>query len=56
MTSNEVTEEEVQAVVLEQGWMPAGVAVKDYPADLVQGGLVANWDMVMTKIKEKRNY
>lgn len=56
MTSNEVTEEEVQAVVLEQGWMPVGVAVKDYPADLVQGGLVANWDMVMTKIKEKRNY
>lgn len=56
MTANGVTEDEVKAVVVEKGFMPAEVAVKDYPTDLVQGGLVAQWDNIFAQITAKRAY
>lgn len=56
MTANGVTEDEVKAVVVEKGFMPAEVAVKDYPTDLVQGGLVAQWANIYAQITAKRAY
>ncbi len=56
MTANGVTEDEVKAVVVEKGFMPAEVSVKDYPSDLVQGGLVAQWANIFAQIKAKRAY
>ena len=56
MTANSVTEDEVKAVVIEKGFMPAAVALKDYPADLVQGGLVAQWANIFAQITAKRGF
>ena len=56
MTANSVTEDEVKAVVVEKGFMPPEVAVKDYPTDLVQGGLVAQWANIFAQITAKRAY
>ena len=56
MTANGVTEDEVKAVVVEKGFMPAEVAVKDYPSDLVQGGLVAQWANIFAQITAKRGF
>lgn len=56
MTANSVTEDEVKAVVVEKGFMPAEVAVKDYPSDLVQGGLVAQWANIFAQITAKRGF
>ena len=56
MTANGVTEDEVKAVVVEKGFMPAEVAVKDYPSDLVQGGLVAQWANIFAQIIAKRGF
>ena len=56
MTANGVTEDEVKAVVVEKGFMPPEVAVKDYPTDLVQGGLVAQWANIYAQITAKRAY
>ena len=56
MTANGVTEDEVKAVVVEKGFMPAEVAVKDYPVDLVQGGLVAQWANIFAQIQAKRGF
>ena len=56
MTANGVTEDEVKAVVVEKGFMPPEVAVKDYPTDLVQGGLVAQWANIYAQITAKRGF
>ncbi len=56
MTANGVTEDEVKAVVVEKGFMPAEVSVKDYPSDLVQGGLVAQWANIFAQIIAKRGF
>ena len=56
MTANGVTEDEVKAVVVEKGFMPPEVAVKDYPSDLVQGGLVAQWANIFAQITAKRGF
>lgn len=56
MMANSVTEEEVKAVVVEFGFMPAEVSVKDYPDDLVQGGLVAQWESIYSRIVAKRGF
>ena len=56
MTANSVTEDEVKAVVVEKGFMPPEVAVKDYPTDLVQGGLVAQWANIFAQITAKRGF
>ncbi|QDK70325.1 ATP-binding protein [Lactococcus protaetiae] len=56
MTANEVTEDEIKALVAEKGYMPFETPVRDYPLDLVQGGLVAQWDKIFTDIKAKRAY
>lgn len=56
MSVNEVTEEEIRRLVAEKGFRPYEMPVKDYPDDLIQGGLVAQWDKIFTEIKAKRAY
>jgi hypothetical protein len=56
MSANSVTEDEVKAVVVEKGFMPASVPIRDYPPELVQGGLVAQWDAIYSQITAKRAY
>ena len=56
MSVNEVTEEEIRRLVAEKGFRPYEMLVKDYPDDLIQGGLVAQWDKIFTEIKAKRAY
>lgn len=56
MMVNEVTEEEIRTLVAEKGFRPFEMPIKDYPADLIQGGLVAQWDKIYTEIKAKRAY
>lgn len=56
MMTNEVTEEEIRTLVAEKGFRPYEMPIKDYPADLIQGGLVAQWDKIFTEIKAKRAY
>lgn len=56
MLANEVTEEEIRRVVAEKGFRPYEMPVKDYPEDLIQGGLVAQWNKIFTEIKAKRAY
>lgn len=54
MEANGVTELEVQTLVANKGWMPFETLVKDYPADLVQGALVAQWNMALKEIQANR--
>ncbi|HAP15100.1 MAG TPA: hypothetical protein DCZ00_05800 [Lactococcus sp.] len=56
MAANEVTEDEIKAIVVEKGYMPPETPVKDYPDELVQGGLVAQWNNIFEQIKAKRAY
>ncbi|MGM7415454.1 ATP-binding protein [Lactococcus lactis] len=56
MSVNEVTEEEIRRLVAEKGFRPYEMPVKDYPDDLIQGGLVAQWDKIFIEIKAKRAY
>ena len=56
MTANGVTEDEVKAVVVEKGFMPAEVAVKDYPKKIKKDGLVAQWANIFAQITAKRGF
>ncbi len=56
MSVNEVTEEEIRRLVADKGYKPYEMPVKDYPAELIQGGLVAQWDKIYSDIKAKRAY
>lgn len=55
MAANNVTPEEVQAVVGQRGYFPADMPVKDYPADFVSGCLVAAWPQVLEMICTNRD-
>lgn len=56
MTANGVTEDEVKAIVIEKGYMPANVPLKDYPDDLVNGGIVAQWANIFAQITSNRDF
>lgn len=56
MMANEVTEEEIRTLVAEKGFKPLEMPIRDYPSDLIQGGLVAQWDKIFAEIKSKRVY
>lgn len=56
MMANEVTEEEIRTLVAEKGFKPLEMPIRDYPSDLIQGGLVAQWDKIFAEIKSKRIY
>ena len=55
MAANNVTPEEVQAVVGQRGYFPTDMPVKDYPADFVSGCLVAAWPQVLEMICTNRD-
>ena len=55
MAANNVTPEELQAVVGQRGYFPADMPVKDYPADFVSGCLVAAWPQVLEMICTNRD-
>lgn len=56
MRTHEVTEEEIRSIVAEKGFKPFEMPIRDYPEDLIQGGLVAQWDKIFAEIKNKRIY
>lgn len=46
-----VTEEQISNAVAARGYYPAGMKIKDYDPDFVQGCLVGAWDSVLAMIK-----
>ena len=55
MKANDVHESEIQKVVASKNYMPADMPIADYPADFVEGWLLAWWPNVMGMIKEERD-
>lgn len=56
MQTNGVTEEEIRSLVAEKGFKPYEMLIRDYPDNLIQGGLIAQWDKIFAEIKNKRMY
>lgn len=46
-----VTEQQISDAVAARGYYPAGMKIKDYDPDFVQGCLVGAWDSVLAMIK-----
>lgn len=55
MAANQVTVDDIQAAVVARGYMPAGMAVENYPADFIEGCLIGAWPQVLQLIKELKN-
>lgn len=55
MSANNVTPEELQHVVGERGYFPEDMPIKDYPADFVEGCLVAAWPQVLQMVLDGRD-
>ena len=55
MAANNVTPEELQTVVGQRGYFPADMPVSAYPADFVEGCLVAAWNQVLDLILDNRD-
>ena len=55
MRANNVTRDELQAVVGMRGYFPATTPIENYPLEFVDGCLVAAWDKVFGYIEENRN-
>ena len=55
MSANNVTPEELQAVVGKRGYFPEDMPIKDYPADFVEGCLVAAWPQVLQMVLDNRD-
>ena len=55
MSANNVTPEELQAVVGKRGYFPEDMSIRDYPADFVEGCLVAAWPQVLQMILDNRD-
>ena len=47
-----VTEEQISNAVAARGYYPAGMKIKDYHPDFVQGCLIGAWDSVLEMIKK----
>lgn len=54
MAANNVTPQEIQAVVGQRGYFPADMPVQNYPQDFVQGCLVGAWSQVLGMITSNR--
>lgn len=54
MKASGIKEEDIQMVVGSKGWLPSAMPVRDYPIDLVQGALIAQWDKVIDFIKQEK--
>lgn len=55
MLASGVEPDEVQEVVAQRGYFPADMPVADYPADFVDGCLVAAWQQVQQMIYDRRS-
>lgn len=55
MQKDNVTRNELQAVVGMRGYFPAKTPIENYPADFVNDCLVAAWDTVFGMVEELRN-
>lgn len=55
MATNKVTLEELQTVVAQKGYYPAGTPFENYADDFVQGCLIGAWAQVYKIIEENRN-
>lgn len=54
MVANAVTEDEICQVVTQKGYFPAGMKIRDYDPDFVQGVLVGAWPQVLAMINENK--
>ena len=55
MSANNVTPEELQAVVGKRGYFPEDMPIRNYPADFVEGCLVAAWPRVLQMVLDNRD-
>ena len=55
MSANNVTPEELQAVVGKRGYFPEDMPIGEYPADFVEGCLVAAWPQVLQMVLDNRD-
>lgn len=55
MSANNVTPEELQAVVGKRGYFPEDMPIRNYPADFVEGCLIAAWPQVLQKVLDNRD-
>lgn len=55
MSANNVTPEELQTVVGQRGYFSADMPIAQYPADFVEGCLVAAWPQVLDLILDNRD-
>lgn len=55
MSANNVTPEELQAVVGQRGYFQEDMPIRDYPADFVEGCLVAAWSQVLQMVLDSRD-
>ena len=54
-TAGNFTPEELQAVVGKRGYFPEDMPIRDYPADFVEGCLVAAWPQVLQMVLDNRD-
>ena len=54
MAANQVKPAEIQAVVAQKGYFPADMPIGDYPADFIQGVLIAAWPQVEAALLANR--
>ena len=55
MSANKVSCEELQCVVGKRGYFPEDMPIKDYPADFVEGCLIAAWPQVFQMVLDNRD-
>lgn len=55
MSANNVTPEELQAVVGKRGYFPKDMPIRNYPADFVEGCLIAAWPQVLQMVLDNRD-
>ncbi len=55
MSANKVSCEELQAVVGKRGYFPEDMPVRSYPADFVEGCLIAAWPQVFQMVLDSRD-
>lgn len=55
MANDNITEKQIRQAVASKGYFPVDMPVKDYPADFINGVLVAAWNQVLTIIEQNEN-
>lgn len=55
MVKDSIAEKQIRQAVASKGYFPVDMPVQDYPADFINGVLVAAWNQVLAIIKENEN-